>query len=94
MITAQEFEEKYVFDKGWEVFDPEDKVTITNVHSGDWEIEHKSQYKEDVYQIGEQYFAVLQQRDNSGYWSDGESYDPDVYEVKPQQVTVTKWVVV
>lgn len=93
-MNAQEFAEKFVHDKGWEVFDPEEKVSITQAHSGDWEIEHKSQYKEDIYQIDNQYFAVMIQRDNSGYWSDGETYDPEVYEVKPEQVTITKWVAV
>ena len=43
--------------------------------------------------ISEYYFEVTFTCDNTSYWSDcGESYDPEIYEVFPTQVTKTVYV--
>lgn len=42
----------------------------------------------------DRYFEVRVDSENKGYWGDGETYEPQVYEVKPvkEMVEVTKWV--
>lgn len=87
-MNEKEFTEQFVFEKGSEVFGEGVKL----VEQGSWETEHKSAFCDSIYSYGSQFFRVTQQRDNCGYWSDGESYDPDVTEVVPQQKTVTVWV--
>lgn len=85
-ITVEQFIEQHMEDG--EVFDAE------CVYAGPDEINHKTVYQTSVYKLGEQHFEVTNSRDNSGYWSDGESYDPHVVEVKPVKklVEITEWV--
>lgn len=85
-MNAQEFQEKHIEDG--EVYDVDEEV-----FRGDQEISHKAVYQTSVYRVGEQYFEVTSSRDNCGYWSDGESYDPEVREVKPVKkvVEITEW---
>jgi hypothetical protein len=66
----------------------------TVVEAGDWETEHKMQYKTDIYAVGEEHFAVDFTRSNSGYWSDSEWYEPEVRKVTPklETITVVRWV--
>lgn len=59
------------------------------VYQSDEIVEHKMTYVETVYKVEDQYFKIVTSHSNSGYWSDSESYDPVVYEVKPIQKTIT-----
>jgi hypothetical protein len=52
-------------------------------------VEHKMTYVETVYEVRDQFFKIIRSHSNSGYWSDSESYEPVVYEVKPVQKTIT-----
>jgi hypothetical protein len=87
-ITVEQFKEKHMEDG--EVFDAKE------VYRGPREIEHKSVLQTSVYQVTsgavEQYFEVTTCQDNSGYWSDGESYEPEVNEVKPRKIVVEQTV--
>lgn len=88
-ITVEQFIEQHM-DGDWV---NHNKDTCIRVHSGPQEVEHKTVSQTSVYQCGEQYFVVTTMKDNSGYWSDGESYDPHVVEVKPVKkiVEITEW---
>jgi len=65
---------------------------IKCVEQGDDVVECKMVYNSNVYLVEGIYFEVTFTRDNSGYWGDGESYDPEIYEVFPTQVTKTVYV--
>ena len=86
MITVEEFVEKFI--------DEDDGVDLPRscmVHDEEY-IDHKSVIYVEVWKHGTQFFEVTFTRDNSGYWSDGESYPPTVDEVFPEEVTVIKYV--
>jgi hypothetical protein len=84
-MNVQEFKEKHM--DGSEVYDAE------CVYSGPDEVYHKTVSQTSVYKVGEQFFEVTSMRDNSGYWSDGERYEPEVRIVKPvkKMVEITEW---
>lgn len=66
---------------------------LEEVESGDWEQEHKDQYRTDVYRhkpTGR--FVAITQNRRGCYWSDWDYGDPDIYEVVPEVVTVTRYV--
>ena len=85
MITVEDFVKK--FNKYDEVDLPKECL----VHKEEF-IEHKMVLNIAVWKYGEHFFEVTYARDNSGYWSDGESYPPTVAEVFPEEVTVIKYV--
>lgn len=85
MITVEDFEKK--FNANYEVILPKECL----VHEEEF-IKHKMVLNIAVWKYGEQFFEVTYVRDNSGYWSDGESYLPTVAEVFPEEVTVIKYV--
>lgn len=58
---------------------------------GDTITEHKSAYNTNIYKAGDYYFDVTFMRDNSGYWGSFR-YPTEICEVKPVEVTVTKYV--
>ena len=67
---------------------------ITVVDEGARSVNHKRVYQTNVYRFTptDQYFAIDFTEDNVGYWSgESESYEPEVREVKPVQVSITKW---
>lgn len=68
------------------------KENIKCVDTGDDIVEHKTVYNSDVYRVEGVYFEVTFTRDNSGYWSDGERYDPTICQVVPREVTKIEWV--
>lgn len=65
---------------------------LEEVESGDWEQEHKDQYRTDVYRHKPtgRFVAITQNRRGS-YWTDWDYGDPDIYEVAPKVVAVTKY---
>jgi len=81
-ITVTQFETTYMDEDG-EV----DLPLSDRVEEGDTITEHKHVYNTDVYKVGDQFFAVTFTRDNTGYWSDGESYAPTVVEVFAKTIT-------
>ena len=82
MITAKEFEAQFITEDG------ECSLPGTAcVDVGDEIAEHKTVYNSNVYLYEDQYFQVTWSRSNSGYWSDSESYPPEVVEVEPHEVT-------
>lgn len=87
-ITVEQFIEKHMVDG--EVFTG---VDVIEAYRGPQEVEYKTVSQTSVYQTGEQFFEVTNSWSNSGYWSDGESYDPHVVEVKPvkKMVEITEW---
>lgn len=86
-MNAQEFEQKYYEDG--EIYGDDVKCIV----KGDEQCEHKMCWNSNVYQVGAEYFEVTFSRDNSGYWSDGESYDPAFRKVVPRVkvVEITEW---
>jgi len=60
---------------------------IKTVEDGDDVVEHKTVYNSNVYLVEGIYFEVTFTRDNCGYWSDGERYDPTIQEVFPKVIT-------
>ena len=58
-------------------------------------IEHKTVHQTSIYSADVEgvtrYFEVTFFRDNTGYWSDGESYPPEIIEVVHEQVVMTMW---
>lgn len=58
-------------------------------------VDHKTVSTSVIYKWvpTDQYFKVIFNESNSGYWRDSEKYDTNIYEVEPKTVTVTKWVV-
>lgn len=94
-MNAQEFKANYMSEEDyWEVYDPKGLTPCELVYEGGEEVNHKTVYQTSVYRLHDQYFEVTSSRDNSGYWSDGERYEPDVREVKPVKkvVEITEWV--
>lgn len=86
MMTAAEF--LALMDEDGE---PPEEATI--VQDGDWEIDYKDYASKDTtYKMGEQFFMVAQRR-SGNYYSDYYYDDPECYEVVPQEVTVTRYVV-
>lgn len=62
------------------------------VQEGDWEQEHKDQYRSDVYKhtpTGR--FVEITQNRRGSYWSDWDYGDSDISEVVPERVTVTRY---
>lgn len=68
------------------------KLNVKLIENGDDVVDYKRVYRSDIYEVEGIYFEVTFSRDNSGYWSDGERYDPTIAEVFPKQVTKTIWV--
>ena len=63
------------------------------VEEGDWEQEHKDQYRSDVYRhtpTGR--FVAITQNRRGAYWSDWDYGDSDISEVVPEVVTITRYV--
>lgn len=68
---------------------------FTLAHEGEEYCEHKTCYTETVLQeiaTGD-YYEITTSRSNSGYWSDSESFDPEIRAVKPVKkvVETTEW---
>lgn len=65
---------------------------VKTIEVGDDVVEHKTVYNSNIYLVEGIYFEVTFTRDNSGYWGDGERYDPTIQEVFPKQITKTIYV--
>lgn len=65
---------------------------FTLVEEGEWEQEHKDQYKTSVFKsdTSGQFFAVTDSR-RGAYWSDWDYGDSHCCEVWPHQVTTTQY---
>ena len=77
-----------------EVFSDVVGVEFKRVHFEDY-TEHKTVTTIEVYNLvgTDEYFEVSQDRDNCGYWSDGERYDPTLRKVTPvkKMVEIIEW---
>jgi len=84
-ITADEFKKQFLIDD--EIDLPrENRVSLSEA------IEHKLVILTEVWKHNDQFFEVCYCRDNTGYWGDGENYEPEVYEVFPKLITKTIYV--
>lgn len=84
--------EATIIDKVLEIWD-EDDESLKVMEKGEWISEGKYDNKETVVEYEGKYYSICETRSGS-YFSDYEHGDTYCYEVKPVQVTVTKWVVV
>lgn len=64
---------------------------ITVVEEGEWESQHKHQYRDIIVEFEERFFCICETRYGS-YHQGYEYEDSTVHEVWPKQVTITKWV--
>lgn len=91
-MNVQEFAANHYEDG--EVFSSVSQEIIC-VDQGDEQIEHKTSYNVDVWQVvgTDEYFEVTHSRDNCGYWSDGERHEPEFRKVKPVKkvVEIIEW---
>jgi hypothetical protein len=63
------------------------------IDEGEWVSDYKWEHCDTIVTYEDKFYCVAQSRQGS-YHTDYYYDDPYVYEVKPQQVTVTKWVAV
>ena len=69
--------------------------SLVTIEEGSRIVGRKTVFQTNIYQFVPtgQYFAIDFKEDNVGYWSgESKSYEPKVREVKPVQVSITKWV--
>lgn len=92
-MNLQEFIDNH-FEDG-EVYSDVDGVKFKQVYFDEY-TEHKTVTVTEVYHLvgTEDYFEITTDRDNCGYWGDGERYDPTFRKVKPRVkvVEITEWV--
>ena len=67
------------------------KESVKLVKEGSWEVDYKSEILVSTYSIEGSYFSVQQSRSASGYWGDPEYYPPEIWEVKPVEVTTIEY---
>lgn len=67
-------------------------LNVKLIESGEDIADYKLVYRSDIYEVAGIHFEVTFTRDNSGYWGDGERYDPTIQEVFPKQITKTIYV--
>lgn len=91
-MNLQEFTDNHYEDG--EAFSEVDGITFKSVYYDEY-AEHKTVTTTQVFHLvgTEDYFEVTQDRDNCGYWGDGERYDPTFRKVKPvkRMVEITEW---
>ena len=91
-MTLNEFIANHYEDG--EVYSEVEDIAFKQVHS-DEEHNHKTVTYTEVWQLvgTEEYFEISTDRDDVGYWGDGERYDPEFRKVKPIKETrvVTTW---
>lgn len=88
-MNIEEFKTKYILEDDWgDCYGDDDLIRVAH----DDGIEHKTAWHNHVYKVNNEYFEVTWCRGNTGYWGDGERYDPEVRKVKPVIVEVTQWV--
>lgn len=77
-----------------EAFSEDGSIVFKSVHSEE-ETHHKTVTFTEVFHLvgTEDYFEVSTNRDNCGYWGDGERYDPTFRKVKPvkKMVEIIEW---
>ena len=72
------------------MFDDEDPE-LTIIEVGDWIDEGKRSYRSSYVKIEDKYYEIEQCRSGS-YFTDYYYEDPEVYEVTPKEVVITKTV--
>ena len=87
-MNAKEFQEKFITEDG-EVNLP----GTSCVDVGDEIAEGRYVSNSNVYKHEGQFFEIMWTRSNTGYWGDSESDPPEVVEVEPHSMTVTKYLV-
>ena len=87
-MTPVEFFEEFMADDPAE---GPDLPALHCVYTSDDVVWRKSVSSYQVWKYEGQYFKVTYSRSNSGYWSDGETYDPVVTEVFPYTFTETRY---
>lgn len=71
--------------------DEEDFVEVNVIEEGDWQVEHKHEYCDVVFEYEGKYYMYGMSRSGS-YWSDYHWEDPEeAYEVKQVEVVTTVW---
>lgn len=90
-MTLEEFIANHLDQQHGEVYANAGTKPVLVYHNE--EVEHKTVYTTEVYQIDDDYFEVVNSRDNCGYWGDGERYPPEVRKVVPRKkiVEITEW---
>lgn len=86
------------FEDG-EVYSEDTSIQFNQVYFDEY-TEHKTVTFTEVHQLivdgvaTDEYFEISTDRDNCGYWGDGERYDPEFRKVKPviKVVEQTTWV--
>lgn len=84
-MELQEFIDNH-FEDG-EVYSDVEGIKFKRVHFDEY-AEHKTVTFTEVYQLvtsdgpTEEYFEITTDRDNCGYWGDGERYDPTFRKVQ------------
>lgn len=72
-----------------EAYSDVDGITFKQVHSEEKHNHKTVTYTEVFNLVGtDEYFEVSTDRDDVGYWGDGERYDPEFRKVKPITKTI------
>lgn len=91
-MNVQEFEANHYEDG--EVFSDDGNIQFKRVDSKEHH-NHKTVTCIEVFHLlgTEDYFKVSTDRDDCGYWGDGERYDPEFRKVVPRKrvVEITEW---
>lgn len=80
-MDLQQFIDNH-FEDG-EVYSDDESIKFKRVHFDEY-TEHKTVTFTEVHNLvgTEEYFEITTDRDNCGYWSDGERYDPTFRKVQ------------
>lgn len=65
-------------------------TSLIIVEPGRWISDGKYENKETIVQYEWKYYCIDQYRSGS-YFTDYESEEPQIYEVEPYEITVTRW---
>ena len=91
-MELQQFIDNH-FEDG-EVYSDDESIKFARV-AYEEETYHKTVNTTQVFHLlgTDEYFEASTDRDNCGYWSDGERYDPEFRKVKPREVikTIIEW---
>jgi hypothetical protein len=90
MITAEDFKKLFMPDGNGNFIPEVDLPKYDLVYESE-NVKHKLVISTEVYKYFGQYFGVTYTRDNTGYWSDGESYPAEVAEVFPYTFIETRY---
>lgn len=78
-----------------EIYSYDDNISFQCIDHGHDVVDMKRVFRISIYQLvgTDEYFEITEIRDNSGYWQDGESYEPEFRKVFPvkSMVEITTW---